>query len=144
MTKTILPAMLACVSLAFGQPEGEHRRGPDQMLPHDLDPEQQEQIMKLRDEFQVQAIDLRADLQKLRLTLRQQMRADKPNIRAIHSTVDQIAAKQGALEKLRVNQRLKVRALLTPEQRRTFDARPFRHGKDHFGGRRSHGRRRGW
>ena len=140
MTKYLLTAMLASASLAFGQPEGGGRDRPDL----GLDPEQQEQIVKLRDEFHVEAIDLRADLQKLRLTLRQQMRADNPIMRTINGTVDRIAAKWGSLEKLRIKQNIEARALLTPDQRRTFDARPFRHGRDRFQGRRFHGRQRGW
>ena len=75
MTKYLLTAMLASASLAFGQPEGGGRDRPDL----GLDPEQQEQIVKLRDEFHVEAIDLRADLQKLRLALRQQMSVENPN-----------------------------------------------------------------
>ena len=144
MTKYLLTAILASASLAFGQSEMRQGPGPSQMLPQKLDPEQREQIMKLREEFQPQAIDLRADLQKLRLTLRQHIRKDKPNMRTINSTVDQIAAKRGALEKLRVNQHVKVRALLTPDQRRSFDARPFTQGNDRAKGRHFQGRKRGW
>ncbi len=140
MKKYLLTAMLASASLAFGQPEGGHRNRPDL----GLDPEQREQIVKLREDFQVEAIDLRADLQKLRLTLRQQMRVDNPNMRTINGTVDRIAAKQGVLAMLRIKQNIEARALLTPDQRRTFDARPFRHGRDRFQGRRFHGRQRGW
>ena len=90
MTKQLLPAMLVCASLAYGQSGGKLRHATGQMLLQSLAPEQQDQIVKLRDEFQVQAIDLRADLQKLRLTLRRQMRADKPNMRTINGTVDQL------------------------------------------------------
>jgi len=105
-----------------------------------LTPQQVEQIQKLRTASQTKAIDLRADLQKLRLELHGHMQADKPNKRTIDATLDKIAAQQAALEKLRVGHHLEVRALLTDEQKQIFDARPFGCG----GGKGYRGHGRGW
>ena len=144
MIKYILLVPLALASLVLAQPVGGIGDGtmrPMQQL--NLEPRQQKQIMALRTAFQSQAIDLRADLQKLHLKLGNQMRADKPDTRAINGTVDQLTAKQGALRKLRVNQQLEVRALLTPQQRQIFDSRLMGHhrGADHRALRRQ---QRGW
>ncbi len=134
MKPALLAALAACATLALGQPGdrfGHGHRAFDQQL--DLSTEQRDQVFQLRTVAQSQAIDLRADVQKLRLKLQGQLRADKPGIRAINGTIDEIAAKRAGIVKLRVNQRLQVRALLTPEQRRLFDVRPFRlpdHGID--------------
>lgn len=144
MIKYILLVPLTLASLVLAQPMGGMGDGnmrPMQEL--NLEPRQQKQIMALRTAFQSQAIDLRADLQKLELTLGNQMRADKPDTRAINGTVERLTAKQGALRKLRVHQQLDVRALLTPEQRQIFDHRLMGHhrGADHRAHRRQ---QRGW
>jgi len=129
MIKRLLPFLLLSGTMVFAQPgfgRGVGRMAWDQDLK--LTTEQQEQITKLRTQFQTQAIDLRADLQKLRLELQEQMRTDRPNKKAIDVTLDKINAKQGAMQKQRVNHHLDVLTVLTPEQREIFDSRPFKRG----------------
>jgi len=146
MINKLLVAALLITTVVMAQPGhgfGKARMGLDDQLK--LTPQQVEQIQKSRTAFQTKAIDLRADLQKLRLELNGQIQADKPNKRAIDATLDKIAAQQAALEKLRVGHQLEVRALLTDEQKQVFDARPFGRGGDK--GFRGHGmgnRGRGW
>ena len=147
MINRLLIATLLMTTVVLAQPGhsfGKARIGLDDQLK--LIPQQVEQIQKSRTTLQTKCIDLRADLQKLRLELREQMRADRPNKKTIDATIDKVAAKQAALEKLRVEHQLEVRALLTDEQRQTFDARPFGHGggkgfRGHGMGRRGRGRR---
>ncbi len=129
MTNRLLIAALLMTTVVLAQQGrgfGKARMGLDDQLK--LTPQQVEQIQKSRTAFQTKAIDLRADLQKLRLELRGQLQADKPNKRTIDATLDKIAAKQAALEKLRVEHQLEVRALLTDEQKQIFDARPYGYG----------------
>lgn len=129
MINKLLVATLLMTTVVMAQPGrgfGKARMGWDDQLK--LTSQQVEQIQKSRTAFQTKAIDLRADLQKLRLELRGQLRADKPNKTAIDATLDKIAAQQAALEKLRVGHQLEVRALLTDEQKQIFDARPFGRG----------------
>jgi Spy/CpxP family protein refolding chaperone len=145
MISKLLAATLVITSIVFAQPGlgfRAARMGLDDQLK--LKPQQVEQIHKIRTAIQTQCIDLRADLQKLRLELRGQMRAERPNRKAIDATVDKIAAKRASMEKLRVGHHLEVRALLTDEQRQVFDARPFGlgRGKGIRGYRRGHGRGR--
>ncbi len=147
MINKLLVATLLMTTVVIAQPGrgfGKAHMGWDDQLK--LTPQQVEQIQKSRTAFQTKAIDLRADLQKLRLDLHGQLRADKPNKKAIDATVDKIAAQQAALEKLRVGHQLEVRALLTDEQKQIFDVRPFGHGggkgyRGHGMGNRGYGRR---
>ncbi len=129
MINRLLIATLLMTTVVLAQPGrgfSKARMGLDDHLK--LTSQQVEQIQKSRTAFETEAIDLRADMQKLQLELRGQMRADKPNQKAIDATIDKIAAKQAALQKLRVGHHLEVRALLTDEQKQIFDARPFGHG----------------
>ena len=130
MINRLLIATLLITTAAFAQPGrgfGMARPGLGDQL--NLTPQQVEQIQKLRTKFQTECIDQRADLQKLRLELRGQMQADKPNKRTIDATLDKIAAKNAALEKLQVGHSLEVRALLTDEQKKVFGSRPFGRGR---------------
>jgi Spy/CpxP family protein refolding chaperone len=123
MIKHMLLFLLVPAAAVLAQPG--QGRGLDRMRsePLNLTAEQQEQINELQTGFQKQAIDLRAEVQKLQLELREEIQADQPNKRAIDATLDKLSAKQAELHKLRVYHQLDVRALLTPEQRKTFDAR---------------------
>ncbi len=147
MINRLLIATLLMTTVVLAQPGhgfGKARMGLDDQLK--LTPQQVEQIQKSRTVLQTKCIDLRADTQKLQLELREQMRADKPNQKAIDATLDKIAAQQAALQKLRVGHHLEVRALLTPEQRLIFDARPYGYGRGmgdrgYSRGRGGHGKR---
>ncbi len=145
MINKLLAGLLLMTTVVIAQPGHGFRAvhpGLDNQLK--LTPQQVEQIQKLRTAFQTKAIDLRANMQKLQLELREQMRADSPNRRAINATLDKIAAEKVALEKLQVGHRLDVRALLTDEQKQMFEARPF--GRGGGKGYRGHylGRGRRW
>ncbi len=129
MINKLLVATLLMTSVVIAQPRVNIRVArPAQEDQLNLTPQQVEQIQKLRTAFQTKAIDLRANQQKLRLELNEQLRADSPNRRAINATLDKIAAEKVALEKLQVGHRLDVRALLTDEQKQIFEARPFGRG----------------
>ncbi|UCH63831.1 MAG: periplasmic heavy metal sensor [Fidelibacterota bacterium] len=144
MINKLLVATLLMTTVVIAQQGrgfGKVRMGWDDQLA--LSPQQVEQIQKSRMEFETKAIDLRAELQKLRLELRGQVRADKPSKRTIDATLDKIAAQQAALAKLRVEHHLEVRDLLTDEQKQVFDARPFGRGGKGFSGH-SRGRGRRW
>jgi len=139
MMKKLIPILLIAMTVAWAQPGrgfGHFGMAPDKGL--NLTEKQQEQITKLHTQTQTKAIDLRADLEKLQLELRGQLRADSPNKKVIDATVDKIAAKRGALQKLHLNNHLEVRAVLTPEQRELFDSRSSKRGLS-----KGHGHRKG-
>ena len=102
------------------------------------------QITEIRSAKQKQTIDLQADLDKLRLELREQMRADRPNRKEIDATLAEMNAKRTAIQQLHVDQHFQVRAILTPEQRDIFGSRPFGGRQfDRGMGKRNPGRRSG-
>jgi len=100
-----------------------------------LTAEQMEKVGALRTEHQKGMIDLRADLQKKRLDLRTLMTATEPNEKKINAVIEEMGALRTQLQKQRVSHWLKVREMLTPEQRASWKARGFgldgRHGKRH-------------
>ena len=100
-----------------------------------LTTEQMEKITAMRIDHQKGTIDLRADLQKKELDLRTLMMAEKPNEQKIHAVIEEMGALKTQLQKQRVSHLLKVRELLTPEQRVSWKARGFgldgRHAKRH-------------
>lgn len=129
MIKRYLLILLIPAAVIVAQPgtgPGPRRTAMDNDL--QLTKEQREQIMEMRSSIQKQMIDLQADLKKLRLDLHGQLRAGKPNRKAIDATLADINNKWGALQKLHVDQRLQIRETLTTEQREIFDSRPFRSG----------------
>ena len=63
------------------------------------------------------AIQERADLEISRLDLRQLVRADKPDQRAIDAQVDKIAGMRAQLQKERLAMMLEMRSMLTDAQR---------------------------
>ena len=99
-----------------------------------LTTEQMEKISPLRIDHQKETIDLRADLQKKRLDLRTLMMAAKPDEKKIHAVIEEMGALRTQLQKQRVSHWLKVREILTPEQRASLKARG-----PGFGGRRGWG-----
>ncbi len=118
MINKSLGVLLLATIIVFAQPAGLF--GAAQTAEEDqvaLTEEQIEQIQELRLELERASIDIRANIQKLRLDLNEQLAADEPNRRAINSTLDDIGAEQVALEKLEIGFRLDVRDLLTDEQK---------------------------
>lgn len=118
------------MSRAVGSEQGI---GPMGITPS-LTPEQIEKISALRIEHQKATIDLRASLQKKRLDFRTLMMAEKPDEKKINAVIEEMGALRTQLQKQRVAHWLKVREILTPEQRASLKAR-----RPGFGGRRGWG-----
>ena len=90
---------------------------------------QTKKIEDIRYQHQKKAITLRADLESARLDLGRMMRADQPDSRAINSQIDKLGQARITLEKDRVAQMLEMRAILTPDQLKTWrQMRGGRHG----------------
>jgi Spy/CpxP family protein refolding chaperone len=64
-----------------------------------------------------EAIDLRADLQRGHLDLREMLDQDQPDAAKVMAKVDTLTASEGKMRKNRIQLLLSVRALLTPPQR---------------------------
>ena len=99
-----------------------------------LTAEQMEKIAPLRTEHQKGMIDLRADLQKKQLDLRTLMTDEQPDQKKINAVIEEMGALKTQLQKQRVSHWLKVREILTSEQRASLKARGpgfGRRGGDH-------------
>ncbi len=127
MRKYIALTMLILISGLAAQGTG-FSRGMGWNDDLNLTSEQIKQIEEYRVEFRKQQIDLRADLQKLRLELQVLLKADNPDQKAIDKQLEKIQVKELAMEKLRVAHHLQVRELLTDEQKVLFDQHSFGRG----------------
>lgn len=129
MNKLLLPLILISAVGLFaqlGRGAGMNRRCWDTEL--NLSTEQLSNLNELRNQCHTARIADQANVKRLRLELRQLMRAEQPDQEAINKTVGSISDHREAQEKQRVDHRLEVRRLLTPEQRVHFDTRPVAMG----------------
>jgi periplasmic protein CpxP/Spy len=83
-----------------------------------------DQVSKLRDEMlamRKKSIDLHAKLQHTRVEMVRLLAADKVDERAVAAQLDEGAKAEAEMHKLHVASMVRVRALLTPEQRQKLD-----------------------
>jgi Spy/CpxP family protein refolding chaperone len=97
---------------------GRHGGRGDFMAKLDLSARQKEQIQGIRQEQQRRMIQMRADIQKASLDLREMMRSENPNRSRIDAAIDRLAGLRADAHKARVATHLEVRSVLTEEQRR--------------------------
>ncbi|NQU27876.1 MAG: Spy/CpxP family protein refolding chaperone [Candidatus Marinimicrobia bacterium] len=140
MKKYLTLSMLILITSVFGQGRGGFGRELGWNDDLNLTSEQIKKIDSYRTDFRKEQIDLRADIQKMRLDLQDLLRTDEPNQKAINNQLEKIQAKELAMEKLRVEHHLQVRELLTDEQKTLFDQHSLnrgmgRHGKGRMDGR---------
>jgi len=104
------PGMMA------GPPEG--RPGIERMAQFlDLSKDQVQKIEKLRDEHLSRVAGLRRELLRVRNEIRAELLEDSPDVSAIEKLVAKKADIRSRIELERVEHRLAVRKVLTPEQR---------------------------
>ncbi len=144
----ILAGLLFFSSTLDAQMRGERgERGfrgerPDRVRIYDkldLTSGQEAQLSELRTQHQKQMIDKRGELQKLRLSIRQEMRQETPDMSAIENMVEQQGELRIEMKLARVSHWNNVREVLTPEQREIWQE--HRRGFGEFGERRSSWRR---
>jgi len=91
-----------------------------------------DQITKLRQEVlttKSRSVELHAKIERARIEATRLLAADKVDERALNAQIDEGAKAQAEMHKLHVASMLRVRALLTAEQRQKLDApRPKRGG----------------
>jgi len=93
-------------------------RGIEQL---DLDDEQAETIDALKDSYQQQAEPLRDAVAVQRDELRALWQADQPDREAILAKMDEMEANKDALRVMKVDFKLDMLSVLTPEQRTELD-----------------------
>ncbi len=103
----------------------------------DLTAEQQKTMRTLRTQLRKEMIPLRGSLESKRIDLQEEMAAEKPNLNKINALVDDMTKMRAEMQKKQIAQRLKMREVLTPEQRKMLEAqrgvRPHRMGRGHKG-----------
>jgi Spy/CpxP family protein refolding chaperone len=103
--------------MSRGPGRGGHRAMMEKL---NLTDDQSKKLEDIRYQHQKKAITMRADLESARLDLGRMMRADQPDRRAIEAQLDKISQARLVLAKDRVGQMLDMRAVLTPEQLKTW------------------------
>jgi Spy/CpxP family protein refolding chaperone len=81
-----------------------------------LSDQQIRRIEQLKDEADRNMLDIRYQLQKARLDLKQLMKVDSPNEAAVYKQVEKISAIQLKQKKNRISMVLAIRKEVTPEQ----------------------------
>lgn len=122
---TLVMVMAAFTLFAQNRPVQERaymRANPAKLEPQ-LTLEQQEAINKLHFEAQKQFVKLNAQVAEKRAQLRLLQQEDTPSMKKINSKIDEISGLNNTKMKVMAEKRMKIRELLTEEQRVYFDAR---------------------
>ncbi len=85
-----------------------------------LDDEQKAKLHELKYELKLASIDLKADLQKLKLELKHEMMKDEPAKKTVDKLVTDIGATQTKMKKLHIDLAFKAKKILKPEQWKKF------------------------
>lgn len=88
-----------------------------------LTPEQDAKVTELRTKHLKEVTPLRNELAEKRARLRTLQSVDKPDLKEINKTIDEMAAIRANIQKKGAAHRVEVSSLLTDEQRVLFNAR---------------------
>lgn len=138
-------ALVATAQAGTGRGKGWHGEGPNPAVLKQelgLTDEQAAQVQKLHQERRTQAIRRRADIQIARIELEQALEAATIDEKVVAAKVQTLTQLQADAVKARVDQRLAVAKLLTPEQRQKMKELRQEH-RGRRGGERRQGRRAG-
>ena len=153
LTVAVLGVLVLVFSLAYAEHPRRDRGEKAEEL--GLTDEQMEDMREIRYNFEKTQIGLRAELKTSRLELRHLMMQEKPSQSEIGKLVDRIADTQKELLEQRVEKKLAMKEILTPDQFKKFIKMRGEHGKRRMGvrrddrphhprGLRSHGEGRGF
>jgi Spy/CpxP family protein refolding chaperone len=122
---TLVMVMATLTLLAQNRPVQERaymRANPAKLEPQ-LTAEQQDAIDKLHFEAQKEFVKLNAQVAEKRAELRLLQQEDSPSLRKINSKIDEISELNNTKMKVMAEKRMKIRELLTEEQKVYFDSR---------------------
>ena len=108
---------IAVLEASAHGPGGYGRHGKQRLAELNLSQSQKDRIAKVRESHQKDMIQSRADLQLAKLEFRKLMRDDTPDKRALNAQIDRMTSIRAEMIKSRVERRLEVRDILTPDQR---------------------------
>jgi len=89
-----------------------------------------DQVAKIRQEMlstQARSVDLRAKLEHAKIDVARLLSSEKVDEHAVDVAVDEAGKVEAEMRKIHVGAMLRVRALLTPEQRQKLDERKLKH-----------------
>ena len=95
-----------------------------------LTAEQQKKVQELHERQARQQIQAGADLQLATMDLQKLMRADAPDKAKIDAQIDKVAQLRAQMQKSHMATMLEVRAMLTPEQLKMWQAGPMGAGEE--------------
>jgi len=98
-------------------------KGPGCGMAENLTEEQQTKFDALHMDLDKALTSLKADLAIKKAELNKLMIVDNPNVGAVEKKIDEIYTLKSTIEKKKTKTHLDVRAILTPEQRVSFDKR---------------------
>ena len=135
----LLAGLAIAPALAQNRPEARPGYGrwsegrPAWAIPG-LTEDQEASIRQIHVDLQKQILQVNNQIREKEAQLRTQMTQDKPNQGQIDRLVEEIGALKTTVAKARTAAHMKVRALLSEEQRLQFDQRPFggRYGAGRF------------
>ena len=140
---TIISATLLSITIAISAQDKPYMRmnrldNVAQVL--ELTDSQKADIEELTKDFRLETARLRNELQSERLALRSLQRATNPDKKAIYAQIDKVSELRTEIQKRRVDQHMKIRNVLTEDQKTLFDAMPrrmrgFRDGAGRMGSR---------
>ncbi|MCF8464502.1 MAG: Spy/CpxP family protein refolding chaperone [Flavobacteriales bacterium] len=100
------------------QEKGQHDKMAD--IPN-LTDQQKAKIKSIKDENRKKCEPQREEMKQLRSKLHEMKTSEKPNVDDINSLIDLLASKKAEIEKEKIASEIKVRSILTPEQRKAVD-----------------------
>lgn len=131
-----LMSMIGVVALLFGTSFAQDSATPETMqrgkqgkyqamlneIP-DLTDDQKAQIKEIHQAARKQLEPQREETKKLRMKMMELKSADNPDQKQINELIDRQAKVKAEMMKSRTASELKIRGILTPEQRKAFDAK---------------------
>jgi Spy/CpxP family protein refolding chaperone len=99
--------------------------GPMMLKALDLTAEQQKKVTAIHEKQARLMVQAQADTRIAAMDLQQLMRAETPDKAKIEAQIDKLALMRAGMQKSRAATMLEVRALLTPEQLKKFQAGPM-------------------
>ncbi len=124
----VFSVLLLSTSMSFAQgKKGKRDRDPEarleKMKEHlQLSDAQAEQIKAIKNEARENSENYRENLKRIKEELKALKRSDNPDMRSINNKIDEASTYKAQIEKVRAASKMKVRQILTPEQRSKMDA----------------------
>lgn len=140
-TKRIMTVMLAIMLLSIMQVSAQFQRGQNQkgegmhlLMFLDLSEEQETQAKAFYSQMKEKTTPIQLDVTAKEVRLQKLMIADKIEENTVFAMVDEISALKAQIRKARLQNKIKLRSILTDDQRVIFDANGIdrRRGRKQF------------